>query len=154
MGLESANYFISVKDGWARLDEVLLRLGAERRDAFAPGLDRWIIRGDRYWIDLMSGEFGGGETPGISVRVALCNPPDVEIAVRHVLAALMNEFNGQLYDVQTSQSYRALDDASWAQVQEAFAAKRAQFRQYFGSFEAAMSGEDVFPRLDELRRMN
>lgn len=154
MGLESANYFVGVKEGWVRHEEVFLRLGARKRDPFGTSFDRWIVRTERYWIDLMSGDFGSPGKPAISVRVALCNPPDVESALRDVLTALLREFGGKLHDVQTNRSYGALDDASWSEVLEAFAAKRSQFRQYWGTFEAAISGEEVFSRLDEYRKMN
>lgn len=145
MGVESANYSVSVTDGLARFDEVLLRLGGTRKqDESASSFDRWIVSGERHWIDVMRGKLGTGGEPAISVRVAVCNPPDVESVLRQVLATLLKEFSGQLRDGQTCRSYRALDDASWSEVQEAFAAKRAQFRQHFGDVEAAVSGDDVF----------
>ena len=152
MGIESANYTITLKDGLERVPEVLAQLGGLQRHGVRNDFQTWIFEDDHYWIDVMTGSFGPNSSLAISVRVALCNPVDVEMRLRQLLTDLLGHFGGRLYDSQTSRSYTKVDDPAWTDIYGGFAAKRAQFRQHFGSFEAAISGERVFDVIRERQK--
>lgn len=148
MGLESANYLLSPRDGVEHVPTVLASLGAEQRTPF-PGSDfpRWVLRTGHSWIDVMLGNMGPEQKSAISIRMALSNPVAAHSELRRLLSALLEQAPGKLLDKQTRRSYASLDDASWREIEDALSNKRIEFQRNFGPFEAAISGEDVFPTL-------
>ena len=143
MGVESANYQIRYSDdpgeGFTR---AMLVLGAEVVDDGSSV--RSVVRSDdRYWLDLQAWP----ERSLVSVRVALCNPPEVLPMLRTVLSVLAAAAPGVVVDVDGDAHYVDLADRSWSAVAESFERRRAEFRQYFGDYTAAISGGEVFARL-------
>jgi hypothetical protein len=148
MGLESANYLLAPRAGVDRVPALLASLGAEKRTPF-PGSDfqRWVLRTGQSWIDVMVGNLGPEQRPAISIRIALSNPVAAHTELRHLMSALLEHAPGELLDKQTRRSYARVDDDTWREIDEALSSKRADFQRNFGPFEAAISGEDVFPTL-------
>jgi hypothetical protein len=148
MGLESANYVVVPNAGVAGVDEVLASLGAERRTPF-PGSDfpRWVLRSDNYWIDVMVGDLGPERKPGVSIRIALCNPIEAHAQLRDLMLALLESMPGVIFDKQTRRSHNGMSEETWRGLEGALSEKRAEFQRHFGPFEAAISGEDVFSKL-------
>jgi hypothetical protein len=148
MGLESANYLLAPRDGIDTVHAVLAKLGAEERTSFqGSDFPRWVIRNDESWIDVMAGNFGSEQSPAVSIRIALSNPVGAHVALRRLLGVLLEHVPGVLLDKQSRRSYTQLDDESWREIESALSNKRADFQRNFGPFEAAISGEDVFPAL-------
>jgi hypothetical protein len=148
MGLESANYLIAPRDGVDRVETVLASLGAEKHTPFLGGdFPRWVLRTDASWIDVMVGDLGPRQTPAVSIRVALSNPVAAYAELRRLMGGLLEQMPGVLLDRQTRRSYAQVDDDSWREIESALGVKRAEFQRTFGPFEAAISGEDVFPTL-------
>jgi hypothetical protein len=148
MGLESVNYVVVPAVGVASAAQVIAALGAEERSQF-PGREfsRWVLRNDQCWIDLMVGDLGPDAKPAISVRLAVTNPAGALAQLRAVLGTLLEHMPGKLFDKQTRRSYDRIDDDSWSEIEDSINKKRVEFQKNFGPFEAAISGEDVFPTL-------
>ena len=145
MGVESANYAFVPDQPLEAIPRLMVELGAEERSPFpATNFQRWALRGEHYWIDIMLGSLGPSSRPSVSVRVALCNPLEVGCPMEQLFQLLLRELQGTLLDRQTKRSYRSLDQASWLQVWDAFCKKKEEFHCNFGVFEAAISGDDVF----------
>lgn len=152
MGIESANYTIFPGADCEAVDEVLLRAKAVPVSTSSPvGFQKWVVRGDRYWIDLMRGNFGPARREALSIRIALCNPLDADEVLRTTLGGLLTELRGTLMDGQTKRTYETLDDEAWNEIVVALTIKRDQFRQFFGALEAPIGGDEVFA---ELRKRN
>lgn len=149
MGFESANYMLVPTDGVGAVSSILQQLGSEEQDPFpSSNFARWILRGERYWIDVMVGGFGPDRKPSVSIRIALSNPVEAVEVLHRILRELMERAPGQLFDSQTRRSYAGMSDEIWQDIQTGFEKKRERFQQQFGPFEAAISGEDVFPALN------
>jgi hypothetical protein len=148
MGLESANYLLALRGGVECVPAVLASLGAEERTPF-PGSDfrRWVLRTRQSWIDVMVGNLGPEQVPAISIRIALSNPVAAHAELRRLISALLEHTPGEVLDKQTRRSYVRVDDDIWREIDDALSSKRAEFQRNFGPFEAAVSGEDVFPAL-------
>jgi hypothetical protein len=152
MGLESANYLLVPDAGIAVARDAIESFGASTREPFpASNFERWVIRGDRYWIDVMTGQFGSDARAAISLRIALSNPLEADDVLGRLLKNLMARMPGILFDKQTGRSYRHFDENNWRELHAALNQKRAEFQRDFGPFEAAISGEDVFPTLRGLK---
>lgn len=150
MGVESANYKVLFRNG--SLDDVrdmLRHLRAEQQ--VSETFEKWVLNGERHWIDLMLLP-GPENRPMLSIRVALCNPADVEKVLHVVLTEVLQSLDGKLRDEQTGKTYCDLAGTNWTELQAAFSDKRDQFQRNFGPFEAAISGENVFPILTASRR--
>jgi hypothetical protein len=149
MGLESANYIFVPKENVAAATSVLLSLGAKKRAPSPPfeDYDRWVLNGEQHWIDVMVGSFGPNSKMAVSIRVALPNPAMVENELRRLMAELMEQAPGRLYDQQTRRWHAQMDEDVWHDIWAAYKKKRAHFQQHFGLFEAPISGDDVFPML-------
>lgn len=156
MGVESANYLLIPSEGVENAVEVLRSFSATQRSPFPSSpvgrpvrsdFDRWVIQGELYWIDVMVGALGPDDQTAISFRVALSNPVQTEDVLRRLFDEFMARVPGTLVDRQTRRTYLKLGNDAWEEILEAFRGKRAEFQAHFGPFEAAISGEDVFPRL-------
>lgn len=148
MGLESANYLMVPAGGVDSVTEVLAAQGASRRSPFpAGGFERWVLQSSESWIDVMVGDFGPEQEPAISIRISLSNPVKAHAHLRELMSALLNQVPGVVFDKQTRNSYDQIDDDAWREIESALSQKRAEFQRNFGPFEAAISGEDVFPTL-------
>jgi hypothetical protein len=148
MGLESANYLLVPDSGVDQVEAVLTSLGAEKQTPF-PGSDfpRWVLRTHESWIDVMVGDLGPERKSAVSIRIALSNPVAAHAELRRLMVALLDRMPGVLFDRQTRRSYLEVREDTWAEIENALRAKRADFQQNFGPFEAAISGDDVFPKL-------
>lgn len=150
MGVESANYhYVPTADGSAKLAVTLDRLGARRRPSDSGRFCHYVLSGVDHWIDLEVGLTGGLSYPSVEIRVALCNPAPTLEVLHRLLATLLLEGGGYLMDRTGDQRLTQLDDDAWMRLRTAYEAKRDDFRERFGSFEAPISGEDVFKRMRE-----
>lgn len=146
MGIESANYMIAPSGDMGALSRILLDLGCNLRSSSGE-LERWVLSGERYWIDVMIGPLGPNRTLAISVRLALSNPIEAIDVLRRVLSELLSHVSGELFDSQTGKAHSAMSDESWESIREGLTKKQEEFQQYFGPFEAPVSGDDVFAAL-------
>jgi hypothetical protein len=148
MGLESANYLHVPDGGVEPVEAVLASLGGEKRDPF-PGSDfpRWVLRSPACWIDIMLGDLGPGGRPAVSIRIALSNPVVAHAELRRLMGALLHSMPGFIFDKQTRRSYTDIREDNWREIESELCKKRDDFQRNFGPFEAAISGEDVFPTL-------
>lgn len=149
MGIESANYTVISSTTPEEMDFTLDAV-ATRVLQVSPGVfPKWVKKDEQHWIDIMRGNFGPERRVAVSVRVALCNPPEAEVELRSLLGTLLDELGGSLCDEQTGRIYAGLDEPSWIEVRGGLRAKQNEFRKLFGSFEAAISGDAVFSALRE-----
>jgi hypothetical protein len=102
-----------------------------------------------YWIDIEVSSAEPGRRPRASIRVALCNPPEVGPALRNLLETLWGRGGGRLVDLSGDRRWETVDDEVWQGIWKAYDAKRREFHQNFGDFEAAISGAKVFPLMRE-----
>jgi hypothetical protein len=145
MGVESANYqYVPTRESAELLAGTLDILGAWLVDDDNERIVQYVLRGNDYWIDVEVMCAGGLTYPSASIRVALCNPPGVALALRNLLETLLKRGAGYIIDRPGDRKFRAIDDETWQQLWEAYELKRVDFRQHFGGFEAAVSGADVF----------
>lgn len=149
MGVESANYVYALSPHNCDVDKTLEKLGAVKQRADPGRFDYWVLKGERYWIDFQLGSFNA--QCALSIRVALCNPVDVLVVLRNVFEVLSDTCAGTLLDKQSGLKHSRWSEAAWGTVEEAYAGKQAEFQKYFGPFEAAISGSDVFETLRERR---
>ncbi|MEM6989354.1 MAG: hypothetical protein AAF721_02615 [Myxococcota bacterium] len=147
--MESANYSVVLGAG-AEPTTLLEDLGAVR--AIGRAGARWVLRDPTYWIDVLVLNRGEAPQTVASVRVALCNPPEVEPALRRVLHALLTAGPTGVHDAQTGRRYVRLDEDVWGELLEAYRRKRARFQDHFGTREMPVSGDDVFEALRRLTK--
>jgi hypothetical protein len=148
VGVESAvfqvRYVGELDDG---LDRAMGVVGAESLEGASGGTVKAVVSArDRYWIDLQAWP----DRSLVSVRVALCNPPEAFPMLRTVLSVLLAVSPAVVVDVDGDARYRELADHSWTLIAEELDRRRSEFREHFGEFVAAISGDDVFSRMREL----
>src|SRR3977135_3610147 len=86
MGVESANYvYVPTRESADLLAGTLNILGARMVDNDNELIVQWVLRGNDYWIDVEVMCAGGLTYPSASIRVALCNPAGVALALRNLL---------------------------------------------------------------------
>lgn len=151
MGRESANFlFIPKQDDACCIDSAFASLGITE----TTGRDRspyryYTYRSARFWIDLQVGNLVGSVNNAISIRIALCNPQDVELAFQQLIEALLLRCGGSLIDRQRGSVYDGTDMDGWRLIQESYRLQKATFITFFGKFEAPLSGDDVFEALQK-----
>lgn len=147
MGVESTvfqvRYDSELGDG---IDRAMAVVGAVPVEGEFSGSVRAVVSDrDRYWIDLQVWP----DRSLVSVRVALCNPPEVYPVLRTVLSVLLAVAPAVVVDLDDDARYRELAEHSWVLISEALDRRRSEFHEHFGEFVAAISGDDVFSRMRE-----
>ena len=151
MGLESANYVLySSKIGAPELERIIQNLGGHENPDASAGTRKFIIQGERYWIDLLWLVESQTGKPAIFIRVALCNPLDVSEHLKKLLEELFRSGGEVMTDTRSKLQWSEWNDKSWDQLWVSYQRQQADFRQSFGNYEAAISADEVFENLRKL----
>jgi hypothetical protein len=105
MGVEAANCQIRYEEviSRGRIDSALEVLGAEIVPDGGSAM-KAAVASDKFWIDLQV----WWEQPVVSVRVALCNPPDVVAMLRTVLSTFVVLSPAVVVDMDGDAQYSVL----------------------------------------------
>lgn len=146
MGLESATFSFIPQAGCTvkSLKDTLSRLGAESSPAAPSAFDDFVYRSASYWIDLRAFEQKSDGLAVLSIRIALCNPAEVRKAFRSLLERLMVDVAGTLTDLRSKGRWRDTSSENLDQIELCLLNQQQAFVRDFGSFEAAISGDEVF----------
>lgn len=141
MGVESAVYrFVPEGDNSDAAVASLVSAGAKRTDE-----RHLVFRGSGSWIDIEVDV----PPPSIGIRVAFSNPVAVANEIRGILSTLAASGAGDIVDPARKSRFKVGDPDKVDDLITAFGQRRDEFQKYFGSFEAAVSGSDVFRILRE-----
>jgi hypothetical protein len=150
MGVESANLqYLSDPTGSDYFDDVLRGLSVREVDGQIGGYDYYAVVDEGCWIDLQVRSGGESSRLSISIRVALCNPPQLEAALCYLLERLFKFCGGRIANKDTRERFEVYDKEAWSKIWSAYLRKREKFREQYGDFEAAISGSEVYDYMRE-----
>jgi len=153
MGLESANYVLySSKLEASQLVRIIQNLGGSENSDTSTGNREFSIQGERYWIDLQRLAQSQTGRPAIFIRVSLCNPLDVGEHLKKLLDELFKSGDATMTDTRSKLQWLVWNEKSWKELWASFLNQRAEFRQAFGNYEAAISADKVFENLRKPRQ--
>jgi hypothetical protein len=143
MGFESINFhFVPQAACSEQLDAALLKYGAEaiKTDSrFAA----FRLSGPDYHLDIQIGCYADIKHQSVSVRMALCNPPEAERRLHDLLFHLLETCGGYLIAPRSRRRIAELDEEEWQKLTASIAEARDRFQQCFGEWQAALPAEDV-----------
>ncbi len=147
MGVESAVFqvrYVGELDGV--LERAMSVVGAEMRELAGGSTVKAVVSArDRYWIDVQAWP----DRALVSVRLALCNPPEAVSMLRTVLSVLLAASPAVVVEVNGDARLSELGDHSWSRIAEGLDGRRLEFQEHFGEFVAAISSDDVFTWIRE-----
>jgi hypothetical protein len=147
MGLESCNYVFYTKQDMvlSYLTKIISEIGYVQQ--YEPNIITLTLP-NKFWIDLL---LLPGEQSALSIRVALCNPPDVLVALRQLVEALFKHYTGLFLCINNRKTYKKMTSTAFNQIANNFYQNQKILFDHFGFLEAAISAEDVFSSYRKLR---
>jgi hypothetical protein len=153
MGLESANYKFVVKN--TKRDDLvnfLMKLGVLSKKKINGGFLCFKLINKEYFIDFQILPENKKSYLILSIRIALCNSESVIFSLIDILNRLINKFHGTVFDENSKKTFPIIGDNENNQIKDAFIKKKNEFHKLFGNFTAAISGEEVFEYMRNLKK--
>jgi len=150
MSFESINYlFIPSRLKTKLLESVIIDYGAVFKINDGIFREYVIFESEKYWIDVQIEHHIDINFDSASVRIALCNPPQVLDKIGQLFSHLINTCGGYVAIWGSEQKIRSDDADSIAFLKNGYLEKQKEFRKYHGGFTAAISGGEVYAYMRE-----
>jgi hypothetical protein len=152
MGFESIVYrYVPGRGDISQLVDALSQCGATPVEHPASSFRSFVTRSPTHWIDLQLVEAGEPSHCYLSVRVALCNPPEAIGVLRQLFQCLLSACGGSILEPVSKTTLTAVTDDTWHVINQGFEQRRQQFVLAFGPFAAPISGEQVMEYIRQQR---